>query len=740
MSDSNERVSPQERGNPFPAVAVAGVSLLDPPPVTIETAAIREADERLDSYLAHRATTNGNVLAIVGEFGTGKTHLLMHLLRRALRGGLRDVNWRYVDAPADTFLALYLERFIGRMRPEDVAERVRDYYADIVAESLAGFDLGFDVAQGFRDGTLDPQTVAERVGLSPDLLLRSLRDRLRAVTKDDAFSTALSLLLRPGFRSATWEWLNGNPPDPILIERGIAGPIATDAAALESIGVFALLYGGQGHRFILMIDELEKILSATSRPETSTAQAFKKLLEVSSDAGAFLVLSGVQDFLKPLGDDTRGRIGPAVRMSALNSIEVRRFIEDTLQKAYGERTIGPFTPETIGYLTQVTNGNPRQVVQLCATLYERADGAVTEPLVRAALSEQKTLTVEDMRADVRRLLNLRGWPVRRDHMSGDPSKPRVDYWIPVGGGEAGVCVLLTDAVLEPAKREHLERRIQAIEEASPESRILLVVNGYLAPGLGSAMQEEPLVYERNGFAEDFDAAMLGAMRRVEAATGGDPLTRVQERLDRMYQLQSNTQSVLEHFTASLDAVRWSTEQQFEMLRHGLGTAARHFPEEGSELPLPVRRLFDEARDSLGDLDQVEALVGDAFAAEGEEDTLLAKRTLLQRLRRDVYQPIGIAALMRQLVAAFRGQLSAWYSPIRSGSLTGGELSRLKTLCGTYDSIYDHLPLFQLNVLARMTAETHEHGAARPGPPDVRRAFDRLGARVQAAMLESLETT
>ncbi|MCO6003638.1 ATP-binding protein [Actinoallomurus purpureus] len=739
MSASNDHPSPWAQRNPFPSSAVASIRDPDSALVTVETPAIREADRRLDDYLAHRTTSNGNVLAVVGEFGTGKTHLLHHLLRRADLSGLRDINWRYVDSPADTFLALYLERFIGRMKSEDVSARVRDYYAEIVARSLDGLDLRVDVQEGFRDGSLDPQTIAARLGLSSDLLLRNLQARLRAVTKNDAYGTALSLLLRPGFESAAWEWLGGSPPHQLLVERGVTTAIATDAAALESIGVFALLYGGQDHRFILMFDELEKILSADSRPETSTAQAFKKLLEVSRDAGAFLVLSGVRDFLKPLGGDTLDRIGPPVRMSALSSTDVRRFIEESLREVLGERTIAPFTPETISYLTHLTGGNPRQVVQLCGTLYERAAGvsAVTEPMVREAVRENfESLTVDDMRAEVRRLLNTRGWPFMRDHVYGDPSMPRVDYWVPVGGDDTGIALLLTDSVLEPAGRDRLEHRLRAVQEACPGSRILLIVNG-LAPDLAVPMEEEPLVYQPNRFAEDFDAALIGAVGRLESRLGGDAFALVRERMDRMYQMQSHTQDHLEQFADSLDAMRSSYEQQLRVLRQEIEGIAQTVPVAGLEMPPQVRRLFDEAQAGLEEFDDIEGLIARAFTAD-RDDGRVARRVLLQRLRRG-YQPIGVATLMRHLVTVFQGQVAGWYQALRSVHPDRAELNRLAALCDTYDALYEQVPTFQLDDTARPAAPAPGLGPGRSGNREVRKAFERLGIRVKKAMLESFET-
>ncbi|MFD0427245.1 hypothetical protein ACFQ60_01125 [Streptomyces zhihengii] len=112
-----------------------------------------------------------------------------------------------------------------------------------------------------KDRRLHPQEVVRRLGLSESAFLQSLQARLGHITEHSDFGTALALFLRPEFEAAVWEWLAGHPADPVLKERGVVRTIDTDISALEAIGVFAFLYGRQGHRFVLAVDEFEKVLS-----------------------------------------------------------------------------------------------------------------------------------------------------------------------------------------------------------------------------------------------------------------------------------------------------------------------------------------------------------------------------------------------------------------------------------------------------------------------------------------------
>ena len=102
----------------------------------------------------------------------------------------------------------------------------------------------------------------------------------------------------------------GSPPDDALVDRGIKRTLDSDPAVLETIGVLAFLFGRQNHRFVLVIDEMEKVLSHSTprRPDEATVLAFKKLMEAMGKTRALLILGGLPDFLEVLPDDAQQRI------------------------------------------------------------------------------------------------------------------------------------------------------------------------------------------------------------------------------------------------------------------------------------------------------------------------------------------------------------------------------------------------------------------------------------------------
>ncbi len=173
----------------------------------------------------------------------------------------------YLDAPSDNFLDLYKERFLPKLPKKEVVRRVEDCYSDLLATEMEGSNVTKRIGEALRSKQIRLQEVIENIGLMESVFTRRLGVRLKEITEKEDFATALLLLLRPEFEDAVWEWLAGNEPDAVLKERGISRTIDNDAAALEAIGVKSFLFGYLGHSFILVIDEMEKVLVNLSNRE-----------------------------------------------------------------------------------------------------------------------------------------------------------------------------------------------------------------------------------------------------------------------------------------------------------------------------------------------------------------------------------------------------------------------------------------------------------------------------------------
>ncbi|WP_406045064.1 hypothetical protein OG799_11670 [Micromonospora sp. NBC_00898] len=716
--------------NPFSPTAVARVTEDGTDATTVVTVAIRDAIAHLDNYLH---TGDGGTVAVVGDYGTGKTHLAVELLAHTRRVTGPAGRAIYLDAPADTFLSLS-RQFLGRLS----RDAVRALLEDCRSESPA--------ALAARAG--DP------AGTAIDLLAGRLREELVEVTTNPSFGTVLAMLLDPATEAMAWDWLMGYPPGPALVAAGVTARADVEAGAVETMGVLALLHGRRHERFVLVLDELDKILSTAGRPGDETMTRFARMIGVFASAGAFLVIAGLPDMLHLLSPDVRQRIGPIVRMSALTAEDVRDFIRQSQLRAFGEARLAPFTVETTEYLTNLADGVPRRMIRLCYHLYQRAVQAgtpVTHVMVREAVRVQFDLASrQDVAADVRRVLTQDGWSYQRDHLVGSMRDLPVDFWIPLEEQGAGCCVLLSESVLKSEEVDELNRRVVAIRAAVPDSEVILVVVGHLpadfAADLAATFSVEPIVYDPQSFAEDLSGIVKASMRRLEQVVGADALTSVRQRVERIQSQQTNTQRSIERLSYQLDEIRGELRQDLrgsaDRLDSDAGAQRRAATVVTSPLPGRVARVFVEALQALDQLTGFERRLRGAFAPPLAGAGRLAEggTPLRSRLRsRDVQRALGTSMVLRRLIEAFRDGIEQWYGiHLRDPQPT--DLERLDQLCETYDGIAEYLPLFQLDALGDL-ATPGEGGDDAVDLTDrsrswseARSVFDGLSGRVRQLMV------
>lgn len=563
--------------NPFPSSAVARYSdtASDVGFTTVATDAVRRGMTLLEQYAragsVNGGDSSGGVVAIVGEYGTGKTHLALDLLFQASRHQ-PPIQSFYLDAPGDSFLRLYLERFLPRLGRRALRARVGEYYSDIVAEELEDSPLTRPVAADLRARSVDPVLVVRRLGLMESAFQERLIERLSAVTEDPSFGTALALFLRPEFEATVWEWLSGQPPDAVLAERDIGARIDSDAKALQAIGVVALLLGGQRRRFVLVFDEMEKVIVPVSGPgDEGTLSAFKRLFEIISKTGALLILCGLPEFLEALPDDARQRISVVIRPTRLTSDDAIRFIEDVQERSSGVRELKPFSPDVARYLADLSGGNARRLVRLCFYAFQAASAGgtdVTRAIVREVAREQfELVSMEELRSAVVRVLDRSGLTFEMEKSFGS-GRARVvsDFWVPAS--DSGCAIMLAQSVLQAADSDRLRKAgllVRQPKTGAPRS-ILLVVNGYLSEELAPALIDafdRVLVHNLRSFEDDLAAAVQGLVGRLERQPTDVSSTAITEKLEQLARQNHRINASLDevvHRLPSTYAMREAVEE------------------------------------------------------------------------------------------------------------------------------------------------------------------------------------
>ncbi|MGV3660749.1 MAG: hypothetical protein ACO1TE_11215 [Prosthecobacter sp.] len=624
--ESYEHVGPEGRlQNPFPATAVARLSTPEDEFWSIETDALKQARNQLSSYLncaiaepSNGHVARGMVLAIVGDYGTGKTHIAQEMLRQIDAQHDSRLHPLYLDAPSDTFLALYRQRFIQKLSKAEVLRRVDDLYSDIVARELELSPVTAPVAVNLRNRKFLPDDLVKKLGLMESRLVHELGTELRHVTERNDFGTALLLFRRPEFQAAVWEWLSGSPPDAVLRERGIELHINSDAAALEAIGVMAFLFGRQDHHFILFIDELEKVFTQaiSRRPDEAAILAFKKLMETVGQTGALLVLVGLPECLDILPEDARQRIASVIRPSAITATEIEKYVIEANRRAFGTNALEPFTKDTLEYVSEIAGGNARRVVRLCYHAYLAASlvgSHTTRAMLREIAREQFELNpAGDVEAEITRCIEAHGWLFERGKILQVNKKNNVDFWLPVGSKNIGIAIFVAPSILHKLDVKAVIDRAQRDLPSTFET--VLVINGYLADNLRQSLTDaftKMIVFRMRDFREDLGAALSGIRIRLQEQSKQTVLDQIHEGVEQISRQNSSFESRLSHL---LDTRLTNVELQravstglravFGQLASNTSTAEAQFPS--------VASLFDRAQQILDEALQLEALYNLVF--------------------------------------------------------------------------------------------------------------------------------
>jgi hypothetical protein len=770
--------------NPFPPVAVARISDLRPSIPTIRTKAVEDIDRLVDDYLAASPGTvgagapsgehppaAGKVIVIQGNYGVGKTHLAGEVLDRIAQSRYGHASTRviYHVAPGGSFLTFYTDLMRKAITLDEILGRVLEVYADVVAGAVRDLPFAGELARHLERGDADPQLVIERFGLKEGSLREELRQELSAVTGDGTFARALMLLLQPRLRDATWRWITGDTPEQVLVEQGLTERIQTDATALEALGVVALLYGRRNYRFVLVIDEMEKVVLTWDRSRDASIQAFKMLLEVFHSAGALLVSCGLHDMFEILPRDS-GRVDAFISPSRLTYEDVRWYIEETQERAFRERTLQPFTEESVQYLLHLSGGIARDVVRFCYHAYERASATgqeITSATIKKVARDFSPGGTSDMvRDEIAAILEEQAWPLVQNRVLGTTANSIADFWVESSARTGGCAVLLSEEVLDERQAERLDQQRAAIQAAVPGSAVVLVISGYLAAEFRRSLAasfggESVVVYDPRQFGDEFLGAVNAALSQVSPESAGHPLpdadapefSALRAETERIGRQQTSTLRLVRELASQVRAVQAASDERLEGIQRVLEArpgqpAADPAAVAAESLPPELEDLFAVAQRSLAAYGDVRKLMTDTFNSAARQPSPSARMSVTFRLRgSEVFPPIGVAAFLADLLTSFRETISSWLGALATGrdrKMSDLERDRLREICRTYDALYGSTPLFQLDPLPDLTSPPGERGDPSFSGRASRRealedAFDGLGDRVYKAVIGLADT-
>jgi len=739
-------------------------------PLTVPTDALTSVHRHLDGYLpvlasphngpgTPEAADRGRIITVVGEAGTGKTHLALDLGHRAQRRAGRDAHALYVNAGlSDTpFQELY-SRFLNKVRPHDLREAVNRLYTDVVIKEMQASRMTERLALGLRRGELTADDVVGRFEMSRSVYEQQLEDDLTALLQDDRdFARVLVLFREPQLDHLIWSWLTGSAPDAVM-DRGVTTQINSETLAIRAMGHLIRLLSVGGHGVFLMIDEAQLLLLGEhSPPDRARRQAgLRLLLDTLRSTGAFVTFCALPEFYDTVSEDVRQRLGPRILMSPFTVDETKEYVI-RVNRHYPDATgtgpgdsLAPFDTEALEAVVEASHGFPRQVISLLAHGYQRwklEDRPVTaETIWDAAREHVVPVSSRQIRESVIAVLHRLGLDFQADHpVSNDV---RVDFWVTKPQSTLPAWGVTVSGPIEVDEDEHRFLAAGRALKHSGGAALLLVVNGDLSVDrrsrLTQALGVEPVVYVREELESVVEAVLSDAFQvTARTAFGEGTASQIVTGLELLDRRQSLTYDYLLQLTRHVEALRTTSENGLDALRleiqHAtVRTGAVEEDDETGDLPVDVERLFRSARTSVNQAAGVQRILSDAFLAtaqraDAEQAIVAGVRTALRAS--DVTSAIGLVSVLSTLVETFRQSVTQWFhrwqDPIEDASP-----GSLRAICRNFDSIYEYLPLSKLRPLGEIATtslvvqdKVAQSTSFLVNDSDVRRMLDRFGDRV-----------
>ncbi|MFJ4244589.1 hypothetical protein ACIP17_28745 [Streptomyces iakyrus] len=703
--------------------------------------------DHVQRYLQHTgdSSTRGRVLALVGEFGLGKSHLAAQVTDVLREHTPLPALW-VIGQPSVDMRSVFQHRV---MSPHDDIEAmadfmqaITDYYADVTAELLEQDDTGRlgaareEFLRGLRDRRLDPQKIARAFDLDEELIHSHLRRHLRGVTDHRAFATALALLPNQVYQEDIFNWLSGEAPTPPLQQRGVTQPIQGIQGVFEAFAVFSLVYGQSDRPYALVLDEVDKIVDWTAQDRALFLNAFEMLVNRYVNQGGLLVFCVRPDLWSSLPASLHERVLPLW----LDSWERPATEELIKQHLLGsgrvppDKSCAPFSDPAVTQIVTLSDGVPRQILRICEGAWDHAALRHSPKIDTDAVHEAIRTTHEKRpMGEAARLLER--------VLAGDqwwhnvPPRDLADLPGPPGSGEprwievtrtAWIVLLPVRSLLTRSGVGDIAGFLGHARDVAGSAGIemLVVVNGHacrqMRRQVADATGTMPLVLDDPRFDTALRSGVQSLAERLRASRDSTVLEKLSSRLDV---LQGQQQTLLER----VDSIDHSLDNPRVV------SSAPTADSLAERLPEPVRAHFREAQEALDRL--LEEGDGPRLSLVPVARTAAGRPPRPRRLIVDdtALRDMGAVVLARRLLEAFREAIVGWWEADVSGgdgeSPAGRDRGELFAICRGFEISLEPLPRL-------------DRGGADPlsGPPGAatdpgERAQDRLAQLADRVLRE-----
>ena len=370
------------RRNPFPSTAIPE----EVPPVTVDRdSIIRHFQDVVAQLYQDGAST---VTVLVGEYGSGKSHLLK-VFKHSTNSQLLQLEEPslavYIKSPGRNFLDFVFAVIedLGRSLLTDYSNRVIEDFISQHWSRSEHYIYDSEVREEFKNKRIGIDSLL-RSSTTRDLFSDIKHERFSGVRNFDLVSAFL-FLSHPDFSSIAWRWFLGQKlsreeRDEIVVDSALTEPKEA-YSVFQSLVELLHLLGVKS--LVLLIDELEKIVLISALLRSQYQDDLRHLIDDNPKAmGVFFAIAGAQwNLLTREPTALQRRLAGNIYL--LDRFDERRikdliaaYLDQHRTEGYSPGSIRrrfphcpaelcPFTEESVNVILEKSDGTLSSVIMLC---------------------------------------------------------------------------------------------------------------------------------------------------------------------------------------------------------------------------------------------------------------------------------------------------------------------------------------------------------------------------------------
>ena len=549
-------IRPYPERNPFPyqgTSSIEGTRLESAPsdqtrPTTLMLDPVERTLRLAGIYLRDFApgqNPHGLAVALRGEHGSGKTHVIRYVMGEVAAGypysqqeiqattEIQQASEKplqiYVKAEGPDFLAVY--RRVMAQIPIDLLRDLSLRFLGVVAGEQFQKDL---------PDREDSTRVAEKLRSNPEYLSELFREYLveeGAVQEQQSkeiaeitehrrdFQRAFYAMSNAELATTAYNWLLGQEISADDTRKiGVCGPITSTDVVKVALQLVFTLFNRVGRPLMLYIDQYEKlVLAQDAMVANQNMGLLQRLVEVVPREKGMFLIAGNMEAWQRLPIDLKMRFGhnivtfPVLTLPEAKDL-IRLYLTATTrhlptgsQQQSGSQGVSsqgsedeerltdiesaqledpedlyPFTVGAVREVVRYSSGNIRRLLQMCSTIFDAAfaERAMIEAeLVYEILPKtgRKPLDEQTVAKEIERLLSERSLRFQRDFIVPEAV---IDFAILDRKGSARLLIEITQALFHHDEALHALRTVDLVEQINrleSPPPFALIVLGYASP-------------------------------------------------------------------------------------------------------------------------------------------------------------------------------------------------------------------------------------------------------------------